>query len=265
MPLVLIHRSCLPLAYLDSSGGIEKFGSRLFSAHIAALDPESSDSHPLSHPSIMIARSEASNSIYAVENVQADIYALCKLGDWVALEDLQRLHTLSWDHISRPSENCERRVVPGAEWWRSSAIGRTEVRQVGAIKKQRLKDLDGLRLRLRAPSNKVDQVPYATLEANPQMVSELASPTLGILVDEPDLQNLSQQPEEVLKMVMIQYQEALYISKVSIDLLYHPSRVDSNHDRHRWPILRRDLCHELEPPSMEALTCRPTLSVLSSH
>ncbi|KAL2260427.1 hypothetical protein VTK26DRAFT_5568 [Humicola hyalothermophila] len=83
-PLMLLPREHLPLSALDLSqphGDLP--ASRLFESRIKILDLEGRMGF-----SVLLARSEADRTVYAVEQENNGLYVLCKLGAWV---DVARL------------------------------------------------------------------------------------------------------------------------------------------------------------------------------
>ncbi|KAF2093044.1 hypothetical protein NA57DRAFT_61899 [Rhizodiscina lignyota] len=90
-PLHLLERSKLPLCYLDTASNSSPVSqSRFFSAHIDELEcssqlQENAASEP---PVVLIAKMDMDKSMYAIERVQKDTYALCKLAHWVKAKDL---------------------------------------------------------------------------------------------------------------------------------------------------------------------------------
>jgi len=88
--LMLLPRDNLPLSALDlSQPHGELPASRLFDSEIKILDLEGRLGS-----NVLLARSEASHAIYAVEREGSGLYVLCKLGSWVDIEALSRKATV---------------------------------------------------------------------------------------------------------------------------------------------------------------------------
>ncbi|KAL2020893.1 hypothetical protein VTK56DRAFT_7884 [Thermocarpiscus australiensis] len=86
-PLMLLPRENLPLSALDLAQPHGDFPpSRLFESSIKILDLEGR----LGSRIVLLARSETSRSVYAVEHESNGLYVLCKLGTWVDIESLSR-------------------------------------------------------------------------------------------------------------------------------------------------------------------------------
>ncbi|OAQ84344.1 DNA replication regulator Sld3 [Purpureocillium lilacinum] len=86
MPLMVLPRKHLPLACLDlapSDNGLPQ--SRFYESHIKILDLESRVG---STPSVLVARSDSTGVIYALERQNTGLYVVCKLGPWVDLDAL---------------------------------------------------------------------------------------------------------------------------------------------------------------------------------
>ncbi|KAK4168619.1 DNA replication regulator SLD3-domain-containing protein, partial [Cladorrhinum sp. PSN259] len=89
-PLMLIPREHLPLSALDLSkpqGDLPS--SRLFESKIKILDLEGRLGS-----NVLLARSETTRMVYAVEHDSPGLYALCKLGSWVDIEGMSQHATV---------------------------------------------------------------------------------------------------------------------------------------------------------------------------
>lgn len=87
---MLLPREHLPLSALDLSrphGDLP--ASRLFESRIKILDLEGRLGS-----SVLLARSETSRMVYAVEQESSGLYALCKLGSWVDIDALGQSATV---------------------------------------------------------------------------------------------------------------------------------------------------------------------------
>ncbi|TIC94199.1 hypothetical protein CH35J_009439 [Colletotrichum higginsianum] len=101
-PLMLLPREHLSLACLDlgaPQGDLPS--SRLYEAHIKILDLED---RVADKPSLLLARNDASQSVYALERAAAsgnNLYTVCKLGLWVDLLALSDKATVTGKHVAR--------------------------------------------------------------------------------------------------------------------------------------------------------------------
>ncbi|KAK4659643.1 hypothetical protein QC762_112090 [Podospora pseudocomata] len=83
-PLMMLPRESLPLSALDLVKPHGELPStRLFESKIKILDLEGRLGH-----SVLIARSEITKMVYAVESESPGLYVLCKLGSWVDVGEL---------------------------------------------------------------------------------------------------------------------------------------------------------------------------------
>ncbi|KAK0729354.1 DNA replication regulator SLD3-domain-containing protein [Apiosordaria backusii] len=83
-PLMMLPRDSLPLSALDLAKPHGELPSnRLFESKIKILDLEGRLGS-----NVLVARSEITRMVYAVENESPGLYVLCKLGSWVNVEEL---------------------------------------------------------------------------------------------------------------------------------------------------------------------------------
>lgn len=81
---MLLPRDSLPLSALDlSQPHGELVPSRLYDSKIKILDLEGRLGS-----NVLLARSETSCAVYAIEREQGGLYVMCKLGHWVDIEAL---------------------------------------------------------------------------------------------------------------------------------------------------------------------------------
>lgn len=101
LPLLLLPRQHLSLSCLDldTSQSTDFAPSRFYESHIKILDLESRMG---STQSVLVARSDSTGILYALERQLNGLYVVCKLGPWVELEQLAR----------RASAICRSRVFP---------------------------------------------------------------------------------------------------------------------------------------------------------
>lgn len=209
-PTLLLHRSCLPLAYLDPiGGGQDQSGSRLFTANIGILEkdvPEDASSPPR----VLIAQSTVDDKLWAVERVQIGIYALCGLNTWVTLKMLERLqgtagdeHRIMKQHYLMQTQRAEE------EWWSSAAVKPQREVETGVGNLTNATRTGEFALCLQRP---IQNSPPESqiMKQTPSTVATGINTALEAMADE-----VSQGPQEVFNMIRSQYQEALYASKVS--------------------------------------------------
>ncbi|KAK3336021.1 DNA replication regulator SLD3-domain-containing protein [Cercophora scortea] len=108
-PLMLLPREHLPLSTLDLAHPHGDFpDSRLFESHIKILDLEGRLGS-----NVLLARSETSRMVYAIELEGNGLYVLCKLGSWVDVEILAQSATVVCNQRIRPSKAAAKPANPG--------------------------------------------------------------------------------------------------------------------------------------------------------
>ncbi|KAL8803568.1 MAG: hypothetical protein Q9200_006149 [Gallowayella weberi] len=218
-PLLLLPRSCLPLAYLDTCGTASFGGpSRLFSAHIPALEGVFPAQEAHTSPPILIA--ESNNSLlFAIERVRPGTYAQCKLASWIRLNHLAKIPVS--DNIN-PAPTKQPRSSETEEWW-LGIIAETQRRESPSVHQRTSIPLKKTGLDLRKPGY-VSAAPISPLDdmslAEP-MVSYPSATAHSVdrsLQEHPTftLEHASQNPNDLLSSVKIQYTESLYRSKASL-------------------------------------------------
>lgn len=211
IPRLRLSRSCLPLAYLDPLGDPQGLpGSNLFSARIRALEEIEHEDQGSNQATVLIAQSAADGRLFAIERVQEEVYAMCRLGSWVGVNMLEQLQTLSID-TARPQkrQRQEQLGLPGDEWWNTAAADSWSKGRDGQGKKSGVEKTHGVRLRLQMTEQKPTAQAQTTQEISQAVLQETSEKVVTDMVVE-----AVQDPEEVFKMIRVQYQEALYASKV---------------------------------------------------
>lgn len=180
---------------------------------------------------------------------------MCRLGDWVTVNTLERMQTIPIDIALQPKRNRQEQPgIPGDKWWGTAAISSRLEHRCDRGKKPDVEKTRGMRLCLQGPPQ-TPKAPSQNFQETSQPVSQ--DQTQNVLTGM--VEEAAQDPEEVLKMVRDQYQEALYASKVR-----HSSctgfglNVDCILSRH-WHILRKGPCLELELLSMSMMAL-PTIT-----
>lgn len=110
-PLMLLSREHLSLSALDLSVPNGEFPSgpgRFFESHIRVLDLEG---RLRQASSVLIARSDATRNVYAIERHQTGLYVVCKLGGWVAIEKLSHLAEACYEQRCRPAHLAHANVT----------------------------------------------------------------------------------------------------------------------------------------------------------
>ena len=257
VPKLLISRLHLPLAFLEPvkvDGDLDAV--RLFSARIPILESQLSHKGNSNEPTVLIAGSDSSNNLYAVEKAGVGIYALCKLIAWVTLADLERSYLQC--HTQTRIKHYERRTIPGSEWWHNAAIGGDRALGSNVSKKQNVKRLERIQVCLKPP---LQEVPSATptVEDISSAISHEQEPSiLNNMIDEVLLPPLSKNADEIFVMLRLNYQEALYMSQVrSRFVCLINTHIDFS--RFRWHILLK--APYLEPEHFSKVTLHRRLAI----
>ena len=214
MPKLLTSRSCLPLSYLDLNGrenGVA--GTQVFTARVASLEANL-QGNSVDQPLLIASSSTNNATLFAVERVDAGLYALCRLANWVTLEALEKLYVSSQDLPSAAKQRCAQQDKRGeSDWWRPVAVG-------GAQNMKNKTDLGSngpVRLSMSVPKSlpalsiiSIEQPPFGDASQDPG-VSVRAD---GI--EEESFQPTLPNPIEALATIRAQYQEALYLSRSSL-------------------------------------------------
>ncbi|KAL8799769.1 MAG: hypothetical protein Q9182_005635 [Xanthomendoza sp. 2 TL-2023] len=218
-PLLLLPRSCLPLAYLDTCGTASLEGpTRLFSAHVPALEGILPGQEVHTSPPVLIAESNNS-SLFAIERVRPGTYAQCKLASWIRLNHLAKIPVSDKFNPAPTKKPCSNETE---EWW-VGIIAETQERESPSVHQRTSVPLEKTGLDLRKP----DYVSVAPV--SPLVDTSLAGPMISYLpatahcVDRSlqedrtfTLEQASQNSSDLLKSVKIQYMESLYRSKASL-------------------------------------------------
>ena len=161
---------------------------------------------------VMIAQSAINDRLFAIEHVEERIYAMCRLGSWVTVKMLQQLHDVPIDIVHpRKRQPQEQPGLPGDKWWSTAAIDFNPESRYDQGKESGVEDTRAVGLCLQ-PAQQKSAAPA-------QITQEISQPVLqdqieNIMTDV--VEAAAQDPEEVFKMIRVQYQEALYTSKVGI-------------------------------------------------
>ena len=211
IPRLRLPRSCLPLAYLDPLGDPHGLpGSNLFSARIGALEETVHEDRGSNQATVLIAQSAAYDRLFAVERVQEGVYAMCRLGTWVGVNMLEQLQTVSVDTArSQKRQRWEQLGLPGDEWWNTAAADFWSKDRDGQGKDSGVEKARGVRLCLQMAQKEPTTPAQTTQEISQPVLQDQTEKVVTDMVVE-----AVQDPEEVFKMIRVQYQEALYASKV---------------------------------------------------
>ena len=166
--------------------------------------------------SVLIARSNLNVYMYAVERVQPGIYALCRLGEWVTHQNIQRLQKISLAKVAPRKENLHAQAgTSSRDWWRPAAIHASHNPRDCGGQKHKFARLENFQLCSQISTTKDPETKSVTIDILSEPLEEQVPATLNDVVEEPTDETV-QEPDEVLCMIQAQYQEALYVSKTSL-------------------------------------------------
>jgi DNA replication regulator SLD3 len=208
----LIPRSFLPLAYLDPvADGEGASGSRLFAAHIDSLEKEGDESLS-TQPLVLLAQSKDCGRFYAVERVRTGLYAVCRLGQWVAENALKDLAQRVLAQIPCQPQKTPREVQNNSakEWWRTAVAPAHDFSHVSSLNPDAITRARDFKLSLERPSRR---------HLSPVPVSVAASPGAAenfVSIQTDAIHNGIQKTENSLKIIKTHYQDALYLSRAPL-------------------------------------------------
>ena len=169
---------------------------------------------------MLVARLDSNGCLYAIERVQQGLYAWCKLGSWVTLEQLQEVASFVLEEAC--DRGCHSRSINDFTKWDSAKLGSSVAQRLSSVKRRQL-DMDHP---LRSSVNQViseakvdtlqepeqqQQQPSFKQATDPRAQLPAQCPMGEVVVTEAD-------PRETYSMVQTQYLESLYLSKVSADI-----------------------------------------------
>lgn len=227
---MLLARECLSLSSLDLSAPNGEFPTgpgRFFESHVRILDLEG---RMRQTPSVLIARSDTTRNVYAVERHQNGLYVMCKLGSWVNIEKLSSLAEACY------APRCLSAQANEATQTVAASIT-PQLHKESKRKRAAIEELQSL-VRKRARTASVAPNGSQTAESQPpvqphDVESEVARNTLvgppaldagpplpALSNPQPDLSDPSVDPqtsaEDIFQSLRSQYIESLYHSKGSL-------------------------------------------------
>ncbi|KAI9894219.1 MAG: hypothetical protein M1814_004073 [Vezdaea aestivalis] len=228
VPLLLLPRIHLPLAFLDLDGS-SKLAGRLFNGTINAFDASLCPfGHPAS-PLVLIAKLVGSKSLYAIEKVEQQVHAVCKLGAWVKLEGLKEKALAMADKLRVSPETYEdcssHQDCPVDSELSAHDLNGPTFKERERHKQRRIERTQSIQMLMSKKPNPVelptppssDQV--EPLEA-PSVHPGVIEPLMEIPNDQtcPDLSSptLELSPEAAADSLLTQYLDSLYLNEVSL-------------------------------------------------
>jgi DNA replication regulator SLD3 len=224
---LILPRSYLPLSYLDTAASSTAVPTaRLFTAYIRALEPEKLGGSNGQNPVILITRSEADRSLYAIEWVSRGIYAMCKLGGWVKEKALVGA-ALSAKEERQPAIVNQDAGDNDSTWWMSARANIPPLPMplpMSGTPTERAGDsaAAGVLFSMKCWKPKAPLETTRFLDSNPCSRGDQSIVNMIVQSPEPMERTAAteQLAQDIFDMVRTQYFETLYISKAS--LAYFP-------------------------------------------
>lgn len=226
-PLMLLPREHLSLSALDLSKPNGDFPtSRLFESKIKILDLEGRLGS-----NVLLARSETTKRVYAVERESNGLYVLCKLGAWVDLETLSQSATVvcrarmtSSKPVPKP-ENATAAPLTTPSLYNENKRRRLAMEEIQSLVRKRSMSVIDKDTPSQSPvatedatapkDNTSQNTTPVQEETEPPVApeaSEPVAPTPGLAPGDDSLSQPS--ADEIFQNIRAQYMEALYHSKV---------------------------------------------------
>lgn len=213
-PLMLLPRESLPLSTLDLSAPSGEYPTgpgRFFESHIRILDL---DGRLRQAPSVLLARSDVTRNVYAIERHQLGLYVVCKLGSWVSIEKLSKLAEACYaprcNPVQKPSAADGDAPLTSHQFHKENKRKRQAIEELQSMVRKRQKSL--------APESQeaLCQSPIPSQVPDQQVMSDTPAiqvPQPGPLEPSADAQVSAQ---AIFQNIRSQYFEALYHSKGSL-------------------------------------------------
>lgn len=211
---MLLARESLSLSSLDLSTPLGEYPTgpgRFFESHIRILDL---DGRLRQVPSVLLARSDLTRNVYAIERHQLGLYVVCKLGSWVSIEKLSKLAEAYYAPRCTPAQNSiiadAQAPLTSHQFHKESKRKRQAIEELQSMVRKRQKSL--------APESQEALSQPAVHSQGPDQIINpdtppVQAPQAGPLDPSPDAQVTAQ---EIFQNIRSQYFESLYHSKGSL-------------------------------------------------
>ncbi|KAF2761858.1 hypothetical protein EJ05DRAFT_482681 [Pseudovirgaria hyperparasitica] len=213
-PLALLPRARLPLSCLDTAANILP-ANRLFVSRsgLTQCESDKGEGRVCKHR-LLVARLDSDKRLYAVENVQDNVYALCKLADWLTTERVLQFAATEGREKILLQHPSLRAVSQDEKWWKPAILdgGQSEQPRKADTQAPRLfmcHDILGT-----LPETKPAQVPNAIQQNTTK--ADRPDTTEHIEVEQ---EPTAPSPEKAFEGFVLQYLEALYLSRTSLAYL----------------------------------------------
>ncbi|KAI4204042.1 MAG: hypothetical protein LQ350_001435 [Teloschistes chrysophthalmus] len=170
-------------------------------------------------PPVVLVAERNGKSMYAIERVHRGIYAQCKLGSWVSIEQLQRLQSVG----TVTAAPIERPCVQETNYWWRTIVADKKSRPSTADEAQMAMPSEKALLDLNPPDYVSNKSTGSPRPASPSEPIEAAAVnmvgTANISAHQPPQLPANQilyDLDALLKSIKVQYMESLYRSKVPL-------------------------------------------------
>ncbi|KAL9614859.1 MAG: hypothetical protein Q9167_000692 [Letrouitia subvulpina] len=219
IPRLLLPRSAFSLVFLHpnrKSHHTPRPG--LFSASIPILDESAAQENTWGLPMILVAEHELRDGLCAVETVRTGLYALSQLADWVTLQTLEGVTSLSPSQETRVNNPCL--GEDQKQWWHFAAVEGVKTAATPQPKQPGPLDICDSKLCMNqlasAPTRSDLNVCERTLDQVCASSAPLADNPKVTSVDQKSSQQALLAHVETLDSIKSHYREALYLSKASL-------------------------------------------------
>ncbi|KAJ4394394.1 hypothetical protein N0V93_003611 [Gnomoniopsis smithogilvyi] len=213
---MLLPRESLPLSILDLSAPSGEFPSgpgRFFESHIRILDL---DGRLRQAPSVLLARSEHTQNVYAIERYQLGLYVVCKLGSWVSIEKLSKLAEACYAPrciaVQKSSAASGEAALTSHQFQKENKRKRQAIEELQSMVRKRQKSLAPESQEEPSQSPVQSQITDQVVPSGPPALQAQA-PQPSLLDPSADAQTSAQ---DIFQNIRSQYFEALYHSKGSL-------------------------------------------------
>lgn len=207
-PIRVLHRSQLPLTFLDTAAGDRLPPNGLFTARLDVLEHDELDGEQGAGAfKVLIAQYETNRTLYAIERVQARIYSIYMLAPWLKEKDFEQL----WDpanvlaHTAHVALNVNK--ASGGSWWQHATVETKLVER--PVKRARISMIRRTAETVAVKSELQEDVFCATTRAAEQDGAIASGSPQELAMEVPSAQ-------EQLESLVQQYLDAVYTSKTSL-------------------------------------------------
>ncbi|KAK0618549.1 DNA replication regulator SLD3-domain-containing protein [Bombardia bombarda] len=228
--LMLLPREHVPLSALDLAQPHGDFPAcRFFESHIKILDLEGRLGS-----NVLLARSDTSRMVYAIEREGHGLYVLCKLGAWVDIEKLAQCATVVCNQRiktcrpSKPTNSAFPSPIITPQMHKENKKRRLAIEVIQSMVRKRSSTIPDKesqpQSRPQTPSEKtamsekpvgrnIEPADEVADNSMPPPAGKLVSGSSSALVDDPLVQPSA---EAIFENIRVQYFEALYHSMGSL-------------------------------------------------